>query len=159
MGLGGELKPVTFERDRTATLMYTSGTSGSPKGVMLSQANLLSQIAGACSVVSVGPGKKVMSILPIWHCYERSFEYFTLSQGCTQIYTNIRYVKKDLKEHSPQYMVAVPRLWESIYEGVQKQFRDQPEGKQKLVQFFIGQSLQYTKAKRTLSGLNLEKTH
>ena len=157
MGLGGELKPVAFERDRTATLMYTSGTSGSPKGVMLSQANLLSQIAGACSVVSVGPGKKVMSILPIWHCYERSFEYFTLSQGCTQIYTNIRYVKKDLKEHSPQYMVAVPRLWESIYEGVQKQFRDQPEGKQKLVQFFIGQSLQYTKAKRTLSGLNLEK--
>lgn len=159
MGLGGDLKPVTFERDRTATLMYTSGTSGSPKGVMLSQANLLSQIAGASSVVSVGPGKKVMSILPIWHCYERSFEYFTLSQGCTQIYTNIRYVKKDFKEHSPQYMVAVPRLWESIYEGVQKQFRDQPEGKQKLVQFFISQSLQYIKAKRTLADLNLDKLH
>ena len=157
MGLGGELVPVVFGRDRTATLMYTSGTSGSPKGVMLSQANLLSQIAGASSVVSVGPGKKVMSILPIWHCYERSFEYFVLSQGCTQIYTNIRYVKKDLKEHSPQYMVAVPRLWESIYEGVQKQFRDQPEGKQKLVQFFISQSLQYIRAKRTLSGLNLDK--
>ncbi len=157
MGLGGELAPVEFARENTATLMYTSGTSGSPKGVMLSQANLLSQIAGACSVVSVGPGKKVMSILPIWHCYERSFEYFTLSQGCTQIYTNIRYVKKDLKEHSPQYMVAVPRLWESIYEGVQKQFRDQPESKQKLVQFFISQSLQYIKAKRSLSGLNLDK--
>ena len=157
MGLPGELSPVTFGRDRTATLMYTSGTSGAPKGVMLSQANLLSQIAGASSVVSVGPGKKVMSILPIWHCYERSFEYFTLSQGCTQIYTNIRYVKKDLKEHSPQYMVAVPRLWESIYEGVQKQFRDQPESKQKLVQFFISQSLQYIKAKRSLSGLNLDK--
>ena len=157
MGLPGELSPVTFGRDRTATLMYTSGTSGAPKGVMLSQANLLSQIAGASSVVSVGPGKKVMSILPIWHCYERSFEYFTLSQGCTQIYTNIRYVKKDLKEHSPQYMVAVPRLWESIYEGVQKQFRDQPESKQKLVQFFISQSLQYIRAKRSLSGLNLDK--
>ena len=155
MELGGELVPVAYERDRTATLMYTSGTSGSPKGVMLSQANLLSQIAGASSVVSVGPGKKVMSILPIWHSYERSFEYFVLSQGCTQIYTNIRYVKKDLKEHSPQYMVAVPRLWESIYEGVQKQFRDQPEGKQKLVQFFISQSLQYIKAKRTLAGLDL----
>ena len=156
MGLGGELVPVKYGRDRTATLMYTSGTSGSPKGVMLSQANLLSQIAGATSVVNVGPGKKIMSILPIWHCYERSFEYFTLSQGCTQIYTNIRYVKKDLKEYSPQYMVAVPRLWESIYEGVQKQFREQPEGKQKLVQFFIQQSLQYIRARRTLSGLNLD---
>ena len=157
MSLGGELRPVEFAREHTATLMYTSGTSGSPKGVMLSQANLLSQIAGACSVVNISPGKKVMSILPIWHCYERSFEYFTLSQGCTQIYTNIRYVKKDLKEHSPQYMVAVPRLWESIYEGVQKQFREQPEGKQKLVQFFISQSLKYVRAKRSLSGLNLDK--
>ena len=156
MGLGGELRPVEYGREKTATLMYTSGTSGSPKGVMLSQANLLSQIAGASSVVSVGPGKKVMSILPIWHCYERSFEYFTLSQGCTQIYTNIRYVKQDLKNYSPQYMVAVPRLWESIYEGVQKQFRDQPEGKQKLVKFFIEQSLQYIRARRTLAGLNLD---
>ncbi len=155
MSLGKELKPVEFAKENTATLMYTSGTSGSPKGVMLSQANLLSQIAGASSVVSVSPGKKVMSILPIWHCYERSFEYFTLSQGCTQVYTNIRYVKTDIKAHSPHYMVAVPRLWESIYEGIQRQFREQPAGKQKLVQFFISQSLKYIKAKRLLSGLTL----
>ena len=155
LGQAGALKPVTYERDRLATLMYTSGTSGQPKGVMLSQSNLISQILGASSVVSVGPGQKVLSILPIWHCYERSFEYFTLSQGCSQIYTNIRYVKQDFKAHSPQYMVAVPRLWESIYEGVQKQFRDQPESTQKLVSFFLGQSTQYITAKRTLAGLDL----
>ena len=150
-------KPVELARDRTATLMYTSGTSGMPKGVMLSQSNLLSQIAGASSVVSVGPEQKVMSILPIWHSYERSFEYFTLSQGVTQVYTNIRYVKADLKEHSPQYMVAVPRLWESIYEGVQKQFREQPEGKQKLVNFFLTRSQEYIEAKRILAGLKLNQ--
>ncbi|MEM9090275.1 MAG: AMP-binding protein [Cyanobacteria bacterium P01_F01_bin.53] len=157
MALGSDatLKPVSFDRDRLATLMYTSGTSGTPKGVMLSQSNLLSQIAGACSVVSVGPGKKVLSILPIWHCYERSFEYFTLSQGCTQIYTNIRYVKTDFKDHAPQYMVAVPRLWESIYEGVQKKFRDQPENKQKLVAFFLKHSHDYIAARRVLSDLTL----
>lgn len=157
MGLGGELKPVEFGRDRTATLMYTSGTSGMPKGVMLSQSNLFSQIAGASSVVSVGPEQKVMSILPIWHSYERSFEYFTLSQGVTQIYTNIRYVKQDFKEHSPQYMVAVPRLWESIYEGVQKQFRDQPQSKQKLVDFFLNKSQEYIEARRVLKGLKLDQ--
>ncbi len=157
LGEGAQLKPVSIDRSDTATLMYTSGTSGMPKGVMLSHSNLFSQINGATSVVSVGPEQKVMSILPIWHSYERSFEYFTLSQGVTQIYTNIRYVKKDLKDHSPQYMVAVPRLWESIYEGVQKQFREQPEGKQKLVNFFISQSQRYIVAKRTLSGLNLEQ--
>ena len=159
MQLGAEstFQPVALSRDSVATLMYTSGTSGMPKGVMLSQGNLLSQIKGATSVVNVGPDQKVMSILPIWHSYERSFEYFTLSQGVTQIYTNIRSVKKDLKEHSPQYMVAVPRLWESIYEGVQKQFRDQPENKQKLVNFFISRSLEYIKAKRVLNGLNLDQ--
>ncbi|MEL7352462.1 MAG: AMP-binding protein [Cyanobacteria bacterium J06649_5] len=157
MAMGAEqaYAPVKFDRDRLATLMYTSGTSGTPKGVMLSQSNLLSQIAGACSVVNVGPGKKVLSILPIWHCYERSFEYFTLSQGCTQIYTNIRHVKTDFKDHSPQYMVAVPRLWESIYEGVQKKFRDQPENKQKLVNFFLDKSHQYIAAQRVLAGLTL----
>ena len=154
-GLGGRPNPVQLSRDRTATLMYTSGTSGMPKGVMLSQGNLLSQIAGACSVVNVGPGKRVLSILPIWHSYERSFEYFVLSQGCTEIYTNIRYVKNDIKAHRPHYMVAVPRLWESIYEGIQKKFRDPPANKQKLVNFFIAQSQKYIAAKRLLTGLNL----
>ena len=157
LGKSAQLNPVPRSREDIATLMYTSGTSGMPKGVMLSQGNLLSQIRGASSVVNVGPEQKVMSILPIWHSYERSFEYFTLSQGVTQIYTNIRAVKKDLKEHSPQYMVAVPRLWESIYEGVQKQFRDQPENKQKLVNFFIGKSQEYIEARRVVQGLNLSQ--
>ncbi|MEM6449143.1 MAG: AMP-binding protein [Cyanobacteria bacterium P01_D01_bin.105] len=157
MGASATLNPVARSREDIATLMYTSGTSGMPKGVMLSQGNLLSQIKGATSVVNVGPDKTVMSILPIWHSYERSFEYFTLSQGVTQIYTNIRSVKKDLKAHGPQYMVAVPRLWESIYEGVQKQFRDQPESKQKLVNFFITKSQEYIQARRILDGLNLDQ--
>lgn len=148
--------PVSFSRDDLATLMFTSGTSGMPKGVMLSQGNLLSQISGACSVVTIRPGEKVMSILPIWHAYERSFEYFVLSQGCTQIYTNIRQIKKDLKTYQPKYMVAVPRLWESIYEGVQKQFREQPTSRQKLVRFFLKQSDRYIKARRTLNRLNLD---
>lgn len=151
------LEPVTYSRDQIATLMYTSGTSGRPKGVMLSHDNLLSQVAGACSVVDFTPGQKVLSILPIWHCYERTFEYFVLSQGCSQVYTNIRYVKKDLKEHQPNYMVGVPRLWESIYEGVQKQFRDQPEGKQKLINFFLHQSQRYIESKRQMQELALDQ--
>lgn len=150
------LKPTTAKRTDLATLMYTSGTSGQPKGVMLSHGNLLSQVSGAGSVVELHPGDRVLSILPIWHCYERSFEYFIFGHGCTQVYTNIRYVKKDLKTYKPNYMVAVPRLWESIYEGIQKQFREQPEKKQKLVQFFLGQSDRYIKARRTFMGLNLE---
>ena len=156
LGIGVELEAVTCDRTDLATLMYTSGTSGRPKGVMLSQDNLLSQISGACSVVHPKPGSKVMSILPIWHCYERTFEYFTLSQGVQQVYTNIRHVKKDLKAYKPNYMVGVPRLWESIYEGVQKQFREQPESKQKLINFFLHQSQRYIAAKRIADNLSLD---
>ncbi|MEO1591077.1 MAG: AMP-binding protein [Cyanobacteria bacterium J06632_22] len=156
LGEAATLQPVPRDRNNLATLMYTSGTSGNPKGVMLSHANLLSQVAGACSVNSFVPGQKVLSILPIWHCYERTFEYFVLSQGCSQMYTNIRNVKKDLQAFQPNYMVGVPRLWESIYEGVQKNLRSQPESKQKLIGFFLHQSQRYIKAKRMSEGLDLD---
>jgi len=155
-GQNHTLEVVPRQRTDLATLMYTSGTSGRPKGVMLSHQNLLSQISGAGTVVDLHPGDRVLSLLPIWHCYERTFEYFIFGHGCTQTYTNIRFVKKDLKDYQPNYMVAVPRLWESIYEGIQKQFREQPASKQKLVRFFLKQSDRYIKARRTWQNLNLE---
>jgi long-chain acyl-CoA synthetase len=156
LGADATLLPVTQTRQTLATLMYTSGTSGTPKGVMLTHGNLISQVQSAATVVSLQAGDRVLSILPIWHCYERTFEYFTFAYGCTQVYTNIRHVKKDIKAFKPNYMVGVPRLWESIYEGIQKQFRDQPPNKQKLVAFFLKNSTQFIKARRTLQGLDLE---
>ncbi len=124
---------------------------------MLSHGNLLSQVTGAAAVVQPQPGERVLSILPIWHAYERAFEYFIFSNGCTQIYTTIRHVKKDLKDHQPHYMVGVPRLWESIYEGIQKQFREQPAKQQKLVNFLLNASQQFIMARRTATGLNLDR--
>ncbi len=155
-GQGNSLQSSPRRKEDLATLMYTSGTSGMPKGVMLSHGNLLSQARGASAVVPIRRGGLVMSILPIWHCYERTFEYFCFSQGATQIYTNIRYVKQDLKQFKPDYMVGVPRLWESIYDGIQKQLRSQPEKTQKLAKFFLNNSAAYIAAKRTLQGLDLE---
>jgi long-chain acyl-CoA synthetase len=156
LGANHPLQPAYPTRDTTATLMYTSGTSGKPKGVMLSHKNLLSQVVGAYTVAQPQPGERVMSILPIWHCYERTFEYFVLAYGASLIYTNIRFVKKDIKDFKPHYMVGVPRLWESIYEGIQKQLRDQPEKTQRIATFFLTQGDRYIKARRTVQGLNLE---
>ena len=84
MQLGAEhpFQPIQLDRESLATLMYTSGTSGMPKGVMLSHSNLLAQINGAASVVNPQQGR-VLSILPIWHCYERTFEYFIFAYGAT----------------------------------------------------------------------------
>jgi long-chain acyl-CoA synthetase len=135
--------PVVVKPEDTATLIYTSGTTGQPKGVMLSHRNLLHQINTLESVVQPEPGDRVVGILPSWHSFERTAEYFLLSRGCTQTYSSIRHLKADLKATKPQYMVGVPRLWESIYEGAQKQFRDQSPSKQKLIFTFFGLSQRY----------------
>ncbi|MGA1476367.1 MAG: AMP-binding protein, partial [Prochlorothrix sp.] len=157
LGQSQPLQPVTLHRNSLATLIYTSGTTGQPKGVMLSHGNLLHQINVAGTIVQPEVGDTALSILPTWHSYERSVEYFLLSQGCTQIYTSIRNVKTDLKAYAPQFMISVPRIWESVYEGAQKQFQNQPESKRKLITNCFKLSEKFIKAKRTWQGHNLEQ--
>ncbi|AFZ56250.1 long-chain fatty acid--CoA ligase [Anabaena cylindrica FACHB-243] len=159
IGSNHTLATVKQSSETLATLIYTSGTTGKPKGVMLSHQNLLHQVKSLGTVVQPQKGNIVLSILPTWHSYERSGEYFLLSQGCTQIYTNLRAVKQDLKKFKPNYMIAVPRLWESIYEGVQKQFREQPAKKQQLIQFLLDMSQKYITARRITQGLSLDHIH
>ncbi|AUB36916.1 ACSL, long-chain acyl-CoA synthetase [Nostoc flagelliforme CCNUN1] len=159
IGKNHNFVPVKQNRDALATLIYTSGTTGKPKGVMLSYSNLMHQVTTFGTVLQPNAGDIVLSILPSWHSYERTVEYYLLSQGCTQVYTNLRSVKADLRQFKPNYMVGVPRLWESIYEGVQKQFREQPAKKQRLINFSLSNSEKYIKARRVAQGLDLNNLH
>lgn len=156
LGADYELQPVKQTKDTLATLIYTSGTTGKPKGAMLTHGNLLHQVTTLGAIIQPQAGDRVLSILPTWHAYERTGEYFLFSQGCTQVYTNLRNIKQDLQQFKPNYMIAVPRLWESVYEGVQKQLRSQPESKQKLVNFFFNISENYIKSRRIAQNLSLE---
>ncbi|MBC6421414.1 MAG: long-chain fatty acid--CoA ligase [Hormoscilla sp. SP5CHS1] len=155
IGLQQQPQAVSQNHQTLATLIYTSGTTGKPKGAMLSHGNLLHQMTNLGVAVQPQLGDRVLSILPSWHVYERTAEYFFLSQGATQIYTNRRQFKNDLKKYMPVYMVGVPRLWESIYEGIQKQFREQPASKQKLVNNLLNISGRYIAARRLVQGLDL----
>lgn len=161
LALGNDqaLTPVDQHEDDLATLIYTSGTTGQPKGVMLTHGNLLHQVRHLNAVINPQPGDHVLSILPSWHSYERSAEYFLLSQGCTMTYTSIRHFKTDLKKIKPQHMVGVPRLWDSLYEGIQKTFREQSANQQKLINFFFAQSRNYILAKRIAENLSLDHLH
>ena len=151
-----ELQPVESNPQKLATLIYTSGTTGKPKGVMLTHSNLIHQINTIPAIIQPSVGDKTLSILPTWHSFGRVGEYYTLSQGCTQIYTNRRYLKQDLQEYKPQYVIGVPRLWESFYEGIEKSFRDKSPRMQKLINNFLKVSGRYIKAVRTWKRLDLE---
>jgi len=155
LGADTPFTPVALTKNDLATLLYTSGTTGQPKGVMLTHGNLLHQVVGTQAVIEPAPGDRVLSILPSWHSYERSVEYFLFANGCTQIYTSIRFFKEDLKKFKPHFMVGVPRLWESIYEGVQKSFREKSSGQQKLIHFFLNLSEKYVKARRIATDCEL----
>ncbi|MFQ3613251.1 MAG: AMP-binding protein [Cyanobacteriota bacterium] len=137
-----------LERSQLATIIYTSGTSGRPKGVMLSHGNLMHQVETLGVVVQPQPGNKVLTILPTWHSYERACEYFLLSRACTLVYTNPRFIKQDLKQEQPHFLIAVPRIWETVYDGIQRQFNEKSALMQRIIRGLIRLSERYVLAGR-----------
>ncbi|MFN9661297.1 MAG: AMP-binding protein, partial [Cyanobacteriota bacterium] len=140
---------------RRATLLYTSGTTGQPKGVPLSHANLLHQIRHLGVAVSPSPGDRVLSVLPIWHAYERTAEYFLLSCGCRQTYTSLRHLKTDLRSVKPHYMISVPRLWEALLSGFEDALAAMPAARQRLLGSALANSRAYQRACRAARDLTL----
>ncbi|MEO0940704.1 MAG: AMP-binding protein [Cyanobacteria bacterium J06642_12] len=155
-GQSHDFQPPVLTRQDLATLIYTSGTTGKPKGVMLTHGNLMHQVEALRQLMQLKDGDRVLSILPTWHAYERAGEYFVLSQGCTLIYTGPRYLKKDLAIEKPHFMVAVPRIWELLYDGVQQQLKQQEGFKKQLAEFFLGVSDRYLTQQRIATNTSLE---
>ena len=141
--------------DDIATILYTSGTTGKPKGVPLSHSNFLHQITNLACIADPKPGTSVLSVLPIWHSYERSAEYFFFSCGCTQFYTIPKFLKDDIKQISPTVMATVPRLWEAIYEGFFSALKKMPDYKKNIIMFFLKNSSNYKKNFRKIRNIDL----
>ncbi|CAL9112912.1 unnamed protein product [Musa acuminata var. zebrina] len=142
-----------------ATLMYTSGTSGIPKGVMLTHQNLLHQIKNLWDIVPAEAGDRFLSMLPTWHAYERAAEYFIFTYGIEQVYTNIKRLKDDLKLYQPQYLISVPLVYETLYSSIQKQISSSSGARKFFALMLIKVSLLYMEAKRIYEGGFLTKEH
>ena len=152
-----------FEKDKlqiddVATILYTSGTTGKPKGVPLTHANFLHQIINLAYIADPHPGTSVLSVLPIWHSYERSAEYFFFSCGCSQFYTIPKFLKDDITQIKPVVMATVPRLWEAIHDGFYNALKKMPSNKQKLLKFLIKNSSVVKKNFRKIKNLDINQT-
>ncbi|MCH6255267.1 AMP-binding protein [Puniceicoccaceae bacterium K14] len=102
-----------IKADDLFTLIYTSGTTGTPKGVQLQHSSMVSQIRNL--PFYMGTDDRLLSILPVWHSYERVFQMVAIGNGCCTYFTTIRTIGDDLKYVKPTMMASAPRLWESMY--------------------------------------------
>ncbi|MFM8544885.1 MAG: AMP-binding protein [Vulcanococcus sp.] len=140
---------------RLATVLYTSGTTGRPKGVPLTHANLLQQLRHLGVAVAPRPGDRVLSVLPIWHAYERSAEYFLLSCGCEQTYTTLKQLRPDLQRVRPHYLISVPRLWEALLSGFEDALAAMPASRAKLLRSALALSRFHCLARRVAANRTL----
>nr|KYP57002.1 Long-chain-fatty-acid--CoA ligase 1 [Cajanus cajan] len=146
-----------IKSDDIATLVYTSGTTGNPKGVMLTHQNLLHQIKNLGDIVPAEVGDRFLSMLPSWHAYERACEYFIFSCGVEQVYTTVRNLKDDLGLYQPHYLISVPLVYETLYNGIQKQISTSSFVRKLVALTFIRVSIRYMECKRIYEGKCLTK--
>ncbi len=133
-----------------ATLMYTSGTSGTPKGIPLTHANLMHNVETIPFLLDVKGDEKFLSILPVWHILERAVEYMVLRIGASLWYTNRYTILKDFELVNPTHMVSVPRLWLTVYNGVMTKIKK--EGKEAVFKKLYAHSLKVLAADRYKKG-------
>ncbi|VAH96932.1 probable acyl-activating enzyme 16, chloroplastic [Triticum dicoccoides] len=141
-----------------ATLIYTSGTGGTPKGVMLTHRNLLHQINNLWEIVPAVPGDRFLSMLPPWHAYERSTEYFIFTHGIQQVYTTVKHLKADLQQHQPHYIISVPLVYETLYSSIQRQISASSPARETVALALIKISLLFMEAKKIYEGTVLSNS-
>ncbi|OVA20421.1 AMP-dependent synthetase/ligase [Macleaya cordata] len=147
-----------IDSDDIATLVYTSGTTGTPKGVMLTHRNLLHQINNLWDIVPAEAGDRFLSMLPPWHAYERASEYFTFTYGVEQVYTTVKNLKEDLQRYQPHYLISVPLVYETLYSGIQKQISTSSTIRKLVALTLLKISLMYMEMKRVYEGKFLTRS-
>lgn len=131
---GGTLKTVDVDSNSLATIVYTSGTSGKPKGVMLTHRNILWNAYASLQAINVVPQDLFLSFLPLSHMFERTTGYYLpMMVGATVAYSrSITQLADDLITLKPTVMISVPRIFERVYGKITTQLVTRPPFAQKL---------------------------
>ena len=124
---------IKIDNTKMSVLIFTSGTTNTAKGVMLSQKNITSNIASMARMSKMYDNDVLLSFLPLHHTFECTitFLYGWYSGATVAFCDGLKYIAKNLEEYKISVFVAVPLVLETIYKKIQKGIRDQ--GKEKLV--------------------------
>ncbi len=142
--------------DDLFTLIYTSGTTGQPKGVMLTHANMASQIRNIPAIHACTD--RVLSVLPIWHIFERVIEMYTISFGGCTYYSGIMTLAEDMRNVEPTFMASAPRLWEKLHERIIQNVKESHPVRQVLFHIAYYLAKQYKSSEFYITGKHLKIT-
>jgi len=136
-----ESRAAAVRPDDLATVVYTSGTTGAPKGVMLAHRNFVDIARSCLEVFDIGPDDEALSFLPFAHVLERINDVFVgLTAGCsTWLSRGIPRLAEDLRECRPTVMVAVPRVYEKMHQQVMALVRGAPVHRRVLFHWAVAQ--------------------
>ncbi len=126
--------------DDLATLIYTSGTTGEPKGVMLTHGNYLHNLRTTVpQVITVDHRDTFLSVLPVWHSFERAVEYIEFYNACTMAYSKPigKIMMADMAEIRPTVMASAPRIWENVRAALLRKMNEEGGIKKALFNFFL----------------------
>lgn len=134
------------------TIIFTSGTTGKPKGVMLNHRNILFNTETLPPVIAITEKDLWVSILPSWHIFERALELLALSSGSCIVYSSLKTFSNDLVTYRPTLVATVPRLWESLYTKVTAAILEKGPRAFAIFNLLVKTSVRFRHARRHLTG-------
>jgi len=150
-----KIKNLNLKRTSPACIIYTSGTGGNPKGVILSHGGILNNLEGACEIMRplINKTPIFLTWLPLSHSYEHTVQFAQIAVGAKVFYAEkIEKLLDNISEAKPTIMTAVPRFYQNLYNKINMNMKKQTGLKAKLIKatIFLGKK-ELLKQKMSLS--------